>query len=242
MSAERYLIVNADDFGLTSGVNRGIIEAHEKGIVTSTSLMVRAAAAGEAAAYARHNQRLSLGLHIDLAEWRYEKGEWVAAYQVVDAADGAAVRTECERQLAAFEKLLGRPPTHLDSHQHVHLSQPARTVILQIAHDLAVPLRSCSPEIAYCGNLYGQLGEGEPYPEGITAESLVRLIENLPAGWTELGCHPGYVDGLDSVYRSEREEEVRVLCSTEVQEALSRRGVHLCSFAEARSSTRLHAG
>ncbi len=53
MPAKRYLIVNADDFGLSEGVNRGIIRAHEQGIVTSASLMVRGAAAAEAARYAR---------------------------------------------------------------------------------------------------------------------------------------------------------------------------------------------
>jgi predicted glycoside hydrolase/deacetylase ChbG (UPF0249 family) len=242
VSTERSLIVNADDFGLTSGVNRGIIEAHENGIVTSASLMVRAPAASEAASYARANDRLSVGLHIDLAEWRYENGTWVAAYQVVDPADAAAIQAECERQLAEFEALLSRKPTHLDSHQHVHLSEPARGVTVQIARRVGVPLRSCSPEIAYRGDFYGQLGEGEPYHEAITVEALVSVIEKLAPRWTELGCHPGYADGLDSVYRLEREEEVRVLCSAQVKAALHRCGVHLRSFAEIRSSTRLHAG
>jgi predicted glycoside hydrolase/deacetylase ChbG (UPF0249 family) len=53
MSTNRYLIVNADDFGQSHGVNRGVIEAFENGIVTSASLMVRWPAAVEAAAYAR---------------------------------------------------------------------------------------------------------------------------------------------------------------------------------------------
>src|SRR5207247_11145801 len=54
----RDLIVNADDFGQSAGVNRGIIEAHERGIVTSASLMVRWPAANEATAYARRHQSL----------------------------------------------------------------------------------------------------------------------------------------------------------------------------------------
>src|SRR5918994_7702206 len=65
-----YLIVNADDFGYTRGVNRGIVEAHEHGIVTSASLMVKQRAAEEAAAYARSHTQLSLGLHIELRRWR----------------------------------------------------------------------------------------------------------------------------------------------------------------------------
>jgi chitin disaccharide deacetylase len=70
----RYLIVNADDFGLSEGVNRGIIEAAEKGIVTSASLMVRQPAAAAAAAYARKLDRISVGLHLDLGEWVYRNG------------------------------------------------------------------------------------------------------------------------------------------------------------------------
>ena len=239
---ERFLIVNADDFGLTSGVNRGIIEAHERGIVTSASLMVRGAAAKEAAAYARAHQQLSVGLHIDLAEWRFRGGEWIPAYQVVDASDPAAVERECERQLRTFRDLMDSEPTHLDSHQHLHLSEPARSVIATQALNLEVPLRSCSPLITYCGSFYGQTGEGEPYREGISVPALVRLIENLSPGWTELGCHPGYSDGLDSVYLHEREEELRALCSADARDALRCCDVQLRSFAEApdrrRASTR----
>ena len=63
---DRWVIVNADDFGRSRGVNRGIVEAHERGIVTSASLMVRWAAAADAAAYARMRPELSVGLHVDL--------------------------------------------------------------------------------------------------------------------------------------------------------------------------------
>ena len=62
----RYLIVNADDFGQSTGINKGVIQAHEEGIVTSASLMVRWPAAPEAAAYARNRPGLSVGLHVDL--------------------------------------------------------------------------------------------------------------------------------------------------------------------------------
>jgi predicted glycoside hydrolase/deacetylase ChbG (UPF0249 family) len=238
----RFLVVNADDFGLTTGVNRGIIGAHEHGIVTSASLMVRAAAAQDAAAYARNSERLCVGLHLDFGEWRYADGELTAAYQVVDNADAGAIRMECERQLFRFESLLGRRPTHLDSHQHAHLSEPARSVVLELAARLSIPLRSCSENISYCGAFYGQTGEGTPYPEGLSAENLVKLLHSLPSGWTELGCHPGYSDKLDSVYKLEREEEIRVLCSKQIREVLELEGIELRSFAEfpdrRRASTR----
>lgn len=232
-TAPRYLIVNADDFGLTKGVNQGIVEAHRRGIVTSTSLMVRAAAASEAAEHARANPRLSVGLHFDVGEWRYLGGEWKAAYQVVDPADGDALRTEFESQLATFERLLGRLPSHLDSHQHIHLNEPARCQLLHCAAQLNLPLRSCTSVITYQGNFYGQTGEGEPFPAGISVRALVETIRSLPQGWTEIGCHPGYSLGLDSIYLREREEEIRVLCCAELRNALSD-SVKLCSFHDLR--------
>jgi predicted glycoside hydrolase/deacetylase ChbG (UPF0249 family) len=78
-AAGRFLIVNADDFGLTSGINRGIIEAHEHGIVTSASLMVRYPAAREAADYAKAHPELSVGLHFEAGEWRYRAGRMVSS-------------------------------------------------------------------------------------------------------------------------------------------------------------------
>ena len=103
--AERVLIVNADDFGRSPGVNRGVIRAYEDGIVTSATLMVRWPAAEEAAAYAR-GQALGVGLHVDLGEWELRDGEWESRYEVVDTSDEQAIATEIGRQLERFEKLL----------------------------------------------------------------------------------------------------------------------------------------
>src|SRR5215210_6058372 len=99
MPPDRFLIVNADDFGQSPGVNRGVIAAHERGIVTSASLMVRWPAAAEAAAYARARPGLSVGLHVDLGEWVYRDGAWAARYEVARADDRAAVAAELARQL-----------------------------------------------------------------------------------------------------------------------------------------------
>jgi predicted glycoside hydrolase/deacetylase ChbG (UPF0249 family) len=235
MSApKRYLIVNADDFGLSHGVNQGIIRAHEHGIVTSASLMVREAAAVEAAECARNNARLSVGLHLDLGEWIYREGQWTAKYQVVPANDEGAIAAEVSRELEAFRRLLGRNPTHLDSHQHVHRNEPVLSIFRRQAQELSVPLRSFSTQVRYCGDFYGQTGEGAPYPVGISLEGLLKTLSNLPAGFTELGCHPGNDEQLDSVYRLERKREVEVLCDPRVREAVGAMGITLCSFTELR--------
>jgi predicted glycoside hydrolase/deacetylase ChbG (UPF0249 family) len=230
MPSERYLIVNADDFGQTPGVNHGIIEAHERGIVTSTSLMVRWPAAPDAAAYGRSHPEFSIGLHLDLAEWIYRDGAWAPLYVVVPANDRAAVAAEVERQLKAFHELMARPPSHIDSHQHIHREDPVRSVVLEEAGKLAVPVRHFSSQVTYSGDFYGQTAKGYPYPEGIDVGNLLRIVKTLPAGVTELGCHPGIGNDVDSMYCAERVVEVQSLCDSRVRAALDTEGVRLCSF------------
>src|SRR6266852_4645568 len=141
MADKKVLIVNADDFGQSWGVNRGVIKAHECGIVTSASLMVRWPAAAEAAAYAQAHPQLSVGLHVDLGEWAYRNGQWVRLYDVVDEESQVSVAKEVEQQVAAFRQLMKRNPTHLDSHQHSHRQEPARSIVLALAGEMAVPVR-----------------------------------------------------------------------------------------------------
>ena len=228
----RRLVVNADDFGIAAGVNRGIVEAHERGIVTSTSLMVRRAAAAEAAAYARASARLGVGLHLELGEWAHGEAGWYATREIVDLEDADAVHTEVDAQIAEFRELVSRGPTHVDSHQHVHRSEPVASVAQAAARRLGVPLRHRAPAIRYRGDFYGQTATGASLPELITVDALVTLVESLPFGMTELACHPGYADGLDSSYASERELELRALCDPKVRDAIAAHGVLLCSFKD----------
>lgn len=231
MSAERNLIVNADDLGLSAAVNAGIVRAHAHGVVTSASLMVRQAAAGEAVQLARAHPRLAVGLHLDLGQWDYAHGEWFPSYLRCDQEDPRAVAAECRAQLELFRSLLGREPTHLDSHQHVHDAEPVAATMEQIAGELGVPLRG--RRIRYEGGFYGQSGRGEPHPEGIAAERLAEMVRALPPGWSEIGCHPGIGVGGESSYGAERELEVRALCSDAVAAAVRESGVRLRSFADA---------
>jgi predicted glycoside hydrolase/deacetylase ChbG (UPF0249 family) len=233
MTDERFLIVNADDFGRSAGVNTGVIKAHEQGVVTSASLMVRWPAAEAAGAYARDNPGLGLGLHLDLGEWVWGEGQWSPLYQVVDLEDPGAVESELESQLTAFRALVGRDPTHLDSHQHVHreIASQSASAFASLAERLDVPLRHKTAEIRYCGDLYGQTEEGAPLHDVITVERMIDLIRELPPGVTELVCHPG--EGADhaSIYAEEREQEVGVLCDPRVRAAIESEGIELASFA-----------
>jgi chitin disaccharide deacetylase len=228
----RFLVVNADDFGMSDAVNRGVIRAHEHGIVTSTSLMVDRAAVDEAVAYARAHPRLSVGLHLDLSEWEYRTGEWHCRYERVSLDDATEVAAEVDRQLARFEELVGRPPTHIDSHQHVHRGAVVGWVVSERARALRIAVRHLSPGVRYRGDFYGQTSKGDRYPEWITPAALVEILGGLAAEITELGCHPAAWGPTDDAYAAERVLELTSLCDPAVLDAVLAQGITLVSFAD----------
>ena len=228
MSSEIFLIVNADDFGHSPEVNAGVIEAHEQGIVTSTSLMTQRDAANEAAAYARAHPALAVGLHVELGEWTLDGETWTSADAVPDERIEDAVRS----QLAAFRDLVGTDPTHLDSHQHAHRAEPAKTVLQRVAAELGVPLRLFDPRIRYLGRFYGEDETGAPLPDFVTTAALVGLLRSLGPGWTEVSCHPAKGRPSDTSYAEMREHELRALCDPAVRAALDECGIRLRSFRD----------
>jgi len=230
------LIVNADDFGLSPGVNAGVARTHEEGILTSASLMVRRPAAADAAAYAQRTPSLSVGLHVDLGEWEYRNGRWVALYQTVRPDGGdAAIEREVGAQLEDFRRLMGRDPSHIDSHQHVHMHEPTIHVFRRIGLELGILVRDL--DVRFSGELYGQDDYGTPIPDAVSVERMIEIIAALEPGVTELGCHPGLGADTGSVYDHERELEVEVLCDPRVADALESAGVALRSFADIASGS-----
>jgi predicted glycoside hydrolase/deacetylase ChbG (UPF0249 family) len=218
----RYLIVNADDLGASAAVNRGILEAHTRGIVTSASLMVEMPGAEDFAARADLAPALSVGMHATLTS---EGGELLF--------DAGSSRGEVERQLERFEALLGRRPTHLDSHHNVHLEQPFSEIFIGIAAERELPLRGFSG-VRYFADFYGQWDDGETHLEQVSVEMLSAMLatETL-SGATEFGCHPGYAgDGFASSYLMEREAEVRTLCDPRVRARIEELELELIGFAE----------
>ena len=233
LTLPRVLVVNADDFGMSERVNRGIVRAHEVGIVTSASLRVDRDAAREAAEYARSHPRLGVGLHVDLGEWVLADGAWSARYEVAPLDDREAIRRAVQRQLDRFRELVDREPTHLDSHQHVHVEGEPRRVLRRLAGRLGVPLRHVTPGVRHVGSFYGRGPEDEPLPAGITVEALLELVEEIEPGVTEIGCHPGEGGDPDEPYDAERVVELRALCDPRVRAAIERAGIALRSFADA---------
>ena len=230
MAPIRRLIVNADDFGQSRGVNAGVIRGHDEGLVTSASLMVRWPAAAHAAEAALWRRELSVGLHIDLGEWQLVCGEWIPVYEIVPLDDADAVRAEIGRQLEAFRQLLGHDPSHLDSHQHVHRLEPVRFVLGELARELEVPLRHFAPHVRYCGDFYGHDELGAIRAHVLCAEHLVKILAALPQGVTELACHPAAVADLPTMYSHERLAELEVLCDERVKQSIQSLRIELCSF------------
>jgi predicted glycoside hydrolase/deacetylase ChbG (UPF0249 family) len=221
--------MNADDFGMSPGVTAGIIEAHTHGIVTSTSMLVNTPFSPAAAAAAREHPGLSIGLHACLT---YENGT-----PTLNFDDTERCRAELRLQLERFTELNERPPTHLDSHHHVHRDPRLRHLFAELAEEHSLVLREHS-SIRYLSSFYGQWG-GSTHPEQIGAQNLCTLIDELGDGITELSCHPGHMDAqLESSYSEEREIELATLCAPEVRQRLAQNQVELIGFGSARRSLR----
>ncbi|HEX4650192.1 MAG TPA: ChbG/HpnK family deacetylase [Granulicella sp.] len=151
------LILNADDFGLTHGVNRAIRELHQAGALTSATLMATGAAFDDAVAIARAHPTLGVGLHVVLTDGLPVSRP--ASIPTLLGPDGKHLRpslldflqallrgkiseTEIEREaLAQLQKLqrAGIPVTHLDTHKHTHLFPQVTRPLLRIAETNAIP-------------------------------------------------------------------------------------------------------
>lgn len=220
----RYVVINADDFGASRGINRGIVEAHARGVVTSTSLMVTGRAVEEAAALSREYPRLGIGLHWDV------NGEDEREF---DLSNTRAVRDEFDRQLDAFERLMQRLPTHIDSHQHAHRDPNVMGIFRGVAATLGLPLRH-DGRVRYVGGFYGQWEHGVTDLSHLSVEYLRSLLRDETGEcWTEIACHPGYVsDDFTSVYLAEREHELRTLTDPSIRRTVDELGITLASFAD----------
>lgn len=214
----RFLIVNADDFGLSPGVSDGIIEAYAKGIVTSTSLMVDAPAAERAVALAGPHPGLSVGLHF------VEDDD-------VDLDDPTDARRSFERQLERFRELVGAEPTHVDSHHHVHTEEERMAIFRDLVGALGVPLRH-DGQVAYIGGFYAQWEEGVTEHRYISRPFLLELVRTEALeGFTELACHPGRMTGdFTSSYLDERAIELSTLTEPGLREEIEALGVTLANF------------
>ncbi len=246
------LIVNADDLGRSIGVSRGILRAHRDGIVTSTTLMPNAPHARHAAGLVRDQRRLGVGVHLVLTFARplsparavpslvREDGTFPPRPHLVRGAlRGEEVLAEFRRQIDHATRLLGRAPTHLDTHHFVQDEPEVLWALITVAKERALPVRHISPAQRdalrreglrtpdhFARDFYGK--------EAVTVDALVGLLARLPSGTTELMCHPAEVDDelMRSSYTREREIELETLTHAHVARAVRHAGFSLITFAE----------
>lgn len=279
----RRLIINADDFGISRSVNDGILEAARAGGITSTSLMVNLPDSADAVSRVRQCPGISVGLHLNLTVGNAvsgesslthcRSGEFYPLSRLLAAAslgmiDESDIERECLAQIDRMTRA-GFPPTHLDSHRHVH-THPAiypavlRAVTARRIPHLRVPCEPLDVNARVVGatvkksllllsaHQSHQTRPGTQSPntpsqqvtgfvgislQGGTAfrERLFALIRDLPAGTTELMTHPGHADAdlaRRDGYTVERELELSVLCSTELQDLLRDNCVALVNFGD----------
>ncbi len=247
-----FLIVNADDFNLTEGVSRGILEAHRNGIVTSTTVMVNLPGLERSRELARRCPRIGLGLHLNLtfgppvlAPERVSSlvddgGRFIRnPTRVGEVGDPSEIHAEWAAQFERFESVFRKRPTHLDTHHHVHRHPRLLELALALAERLALPLRALTPEMS--GRIRGHglpaVDEtvGDVGPEAFWQhERLVSLLQGLGDSVTELMCHPGHVDEALSVssYCAQREVELRSLCDPRIKEVATAAGIRFISYED----------
>jgi chitin disaccharide deacetylase len=279
------LIVNADDFGLTSGVNRAIIEGHTRGAVTSATLMANMSAFDSAVRLAKEHPSLGVGLHINITQGRpvaeasrvgsllNDRGEfWGTSGAVFKRLLAGRLKIEevVVELRAQIEKALnaGLRLTHVDSHKHTHALPQICEAIISTVKDYGINAVRAPRErwrfdrgaesfevIKQSAGAFGisqlcrvsdaKLKRSDmKKPDfffGVartgfwTKPWLIDLIERLPAGASELMCHPGYEDAeLDVVktrLRASRTNELRLLTDPDVVAKLKENGVELINFS-----------
>ncbi len=241
------LIVNADDFGMSPGISRGILDAHHKGIVTSTSVMINYPSAPRDFLNALQSAPdLGFGLHITLTgggpplsnphtiptlltdEGTFPHVEYWMRH--TDLINPAEMEQEVRAQYDLFVKTAGHAPDHLDCH-HGCLYQPVGLALLQslaLEHNLPIRRDDASLPVPKPDHSVQTF-----YDKTATLGDLLLALTTLQEGSSELMCHPGYAepDLIDS-YREPRTAEVNALTHPSVREVIKSEGITLIKFSD----------
>lgn len=202
----RHLIINADDFGYSHSINKGIVEAHEKGIVTSTSVMVNAIASDEAKDLTKYPD-LSVGLHFELKE-------------VVD------VEAELEKQIEKFVALLGKMPDHIDTHKRHTTDEGIKDILEAYAKTNNIPVRNFNAK---------HIGSFGINSNDASVAQLKRSIDEATEEYNELMTHCGYSDDYlreHSSYSDPREQELVSVCDPSIKQYIADKGLQLINWRQ----------
>lgn len=221
----KYIIVNADDFGLSSGCNHGILKAITQGVVTSTTLMMNMLGTDEAIQLAKTHGLDCVGIHLNLTTGVplspvdsvpsiiSKSGKMTKAnFDALLPLD--QVEAEWRAQIKAFMDS-GLKMTHMDSHHHIHTAPHYLPLAQKLAREFQVPLRGIQ---AHANGITPEFTGGF-YDDQIGVENFKALINLSQAEWLEIMVHPAYVDhGLMAIssYLGPREKELEVLTDPEL--------------------------
>ena len=249
------LIVNADDFGYTESVSAGILRGHRDGIVTATTFMTNAPNTDGAAKLARVTPSLDVGVHLVVSFGR-PLSDAARVPSLVDPVgrffrpkellsrdiDRDEALTEYRAQYAKARQLLGRDPTHVDTHHWVHDHPALEWAIGELARQTGAAARIHSDEQRERLRARGvrtpdHFAREFQHEEKVGVEQLVELLERLAKGdeVTELMCHPGETDeamAKKSGYARERPTELATLTDPRVRAAVTDLGIILATFAD----------
>ncbi len=212
--------------------------------------MVNYPAAAEAGRLARENETLGVGLHLQLTgggrpalppeqvrSLLDAKGEFRPIAERLAGADPKEAMAEARAQLRRFRELVGRLPSHFDSHHHVHKLPVGEEIILTLAWETGLPVRGASPEgrarLRREGLRTTDHFIEDFYDEAATLENLVAILGRLELGTTELMCHPASVDDelrTTSGYAEPRGRELAALTHEEARQTIQAAGIRLASF------------
>jgi chitin disaccharide deacetylase len=249
----RNLIFNADDFGLSPGVCRGIVHACRYGTVRSTSVMVNLPDVQECLKILEMCPELDIGLHINLTFGtpvsKPADIPSLSGYNGVFSVkprdfSGKVTSDDLHREINAQVRRayeLGLKFTHLDSHHHIHqVDNRVNEILMETAYEYKIAIRSYDDTMrkSFC-----EFGISTPDhfissffgKDYITYEMLEKLIADLPDGISEIMCHPGYIDQdlMDkSSYTGFREVELELLTNPEVFDMLKNHDVSLVSYRD----------
>ncbi len=211
------LIVNADDYGFTRGISKGILLAHRYGIVTSTSLMVNTRGAQWAAKKAAKYTSLSLGLHGVLSLSTPKENN--VDFHI----------NQLENQLKKFIQLTHKHPTHFDLHGVPKATPAMKLAAYSFVQRHRLPFRGMKNSTVV-NNFYGMSG-ANPLPHRITLEALSKILKCLSPGISILVCHPGITSNrLKDPYRTLRRIELDVLTSPQISSLIQKEGIKLINF------------
>ncbi|MEG6573839.1 chitin disaccharide deacetylase [Caldibacillus debilis] len=226
------LIINADDFGYSRSVNYGIIDAHQLGILTSTTLMTNMPGAGHAAELAKANPSLGVGVHLvltcgkPLLKHHKTIADMNGNFRRLDYYKGAFtidLDEVYEEWKAQIEKFLsfGLIPTHLDSHHHIHSFGNIPEVFLTLAKEYRLPVRGNMPKDWMDTARQKGIKTTDYFCYQIETvlkdHTLEQLFENYDS--IEIMTHPAYLDKsviANSSYAYPRVDELEMLIHPEL--------------------------